>query len=73
MSIVEVCSTLDVAPGKSGEFHRGWQGDHKSPFRHRTLVFAMDDRCSHGRFKLSMGEVFDRRSNAKSRSGVEEC
>ncbi|AHU88688.1 non-heme iron oxygenase ferredoxin subunit [Trueperella pyogenes] len=58
MSIVEVCSTSDVAPGNVG----GFTVDGKAIAVIHSATgrwFAMDDRCSHGRFKLSMGEVFD--------------
>lgn len=58
MSDVFVCTTSDVAPGAAGGFTvegKNIAVIHSAADR----WFAMDDRCSHGRFKLSLGDVVD--------------
>lgn len=63
MTEVRVCATSDVAPGNVGAFTAT---DEQGKTLNLAVIhsesdkwFAMIDRCSHGRFKLSAGWVED--------------
>lgn len=58
MSDVQICTVSDVDPGTV----EGFTVDGRDIAVIHTEAgrwFAMDNQCSHGRFKLSLGEVFD--------------
>lgn len=61
MSEVLVCTSADVDPGSVGAFSVTTEAGQPKPLAiiqtQAGRWFAMDDRCSHGRFKLSEGFV----------------